>query len=77
MEDQLGFVVELNEKEEDETNPCANYRIGDDDLEVYDFIRHFRLDVLETSGVSKVRGSSRTQTAYRLDENADLTLPTR
>lgn len=65
--------------EEDVSGPCADFRIGDDDLQAYDFIRKFRLDLLETQypGVSKVRGSSRMQTAYRLDKDADLTIPTR
>lgn len=61
------------------SGPCANYKPGDDDLQAFDFIRQFRLDVLETQypGVSRVRGSHRMQTAYRLDKDADLTIPTR
>ena len=59
--------------------PCSDYRPGEDDLQAFDFIRQFRLDVLETKypGVTKVRGSSRLQTAYRLEKEADLVLPTR
>lgn len=73
------IILELNIVEEEVSGPCANYRIGDDDLQPYDFIRQFRLDLLETQyrGVSKVRGSSRTQTAYRLEKEADVTVPTR
>ncbi|KAJ3637240.1 hypothetical protein MTP99_000714 [Tenebrio molitor] len=72
-------VPELSIYEEEESGPCANFKIGDDDLQPYDFISKFRLDIVETvyPGVSKVKGSSRMQTAYRLDEDADLTLPTR
>lgn len=48
-------------------------------MQAFDFIRQFRLDVLETKypGVTKVRGSSRLQTAYRLEKEADLVVPTR
>lgn len=72
-------MSELNIYEEEVSGPCANFRIGDDDLQAYDLIRRFRLDIAETTfpGVSKVRGSNRLQTAYRLDKDADLTLPTR
>lgn len=73
------LFLELNIVEEDVSGPCAGYRPGDDDLYSSDFIRQFRLDVLETQypGVTRVRGSNRMQTAYRLDKDADLTLPTR
>lgn len=73
------FVPELNIINEEVSGPCSNYRPGDDDLFTFDFIRQFRLDVLETQypGVTRVRGSNRMQTAYRLDRDADLTLPTR
>lgn len=64
---------------EDFNGPCSDYRPGEDDLQAFDFIRQFRLDVLETKypGVTKVRGSSRLQTAYRLEKEADLVVPTR
>lgn len=63
----------------EESGPCADFRPGEDDLQAFDFIRRFRLDVLETQypGVTRVRGSNRMQTAYRLDRDADLKLPTR
>ena len=63
----------------DANGPCSDYRPGEDDLQAFDFIRQFRLDVLETKypGVTRVRGSSRLQTAYRLETNADLVVPTR
>jgi hypothetical protein len=63
----------------DFNGPCSDYRPGEDDLQAFDFIRQFRLDVLETKypGVTKVRGSSRLQTAYRLETEADLVVPTR
>lgn len=59
--------------------PCSDYRPGEDDLQAFDFIRHFRLDVLETKypGVTRVRGSSRLQTAFRVEKEADLVVPTR
>lgn len=63
----------------DANGPCSDYRPGEDDLQAFDFIRQFRLDVLETRypGVTRVRGSSRLQTAYRLEKEADLVVPTR
>lgn len=53
----------------------------DTDLHSFDLIRQFGLDLsgaqLKYPGVIKVRGSSRLQTAYRLDRTANLTLPTK
>lgn len=59
--------------------PCADYQPGEDDLQAFDFIRKFRLDVLEASspGVKKVRGSNEMQTAYRLHSETNLQLETR
>ncbi len=59
--------------------PCADYKPGEDDLQAFDFIRKFKLDVVqrEYPGVTKVRGSNRVQSAYRLSKDADLNLPTR
>ena len=64
---------------EETIGPCADYKPGEDDLQAFDFIRKFRLDLLETQypGVNRVRGSNKVQTAYRLDRDADLRLPTR
>lgn len=58
---------------------CADYKPGEDDLQAFDFIRKFKLDLLEIQypGVSRVRGSNKMQTSYRLDREADLRLPTR
>lgn len=59
--------------------PCADYQPGEDDLQAFDFIRQFRLDMLEQSypGVKRVRGSNNMQTAYRLKADANLQLATR
>lgn len=58
--------------------PCADYKPGDDDLQSFDFIRKFELDVNLDGypGVSRVRGSNRMQTAYRIDSTANLVMPT-
>ena len=63
---------------EEEPYLCADYRAGEDDLESFDYIRKFELDVNLDGypGVSRVRGSNRLQTAYRIDSNADLVMPT-
>lgn len=56
-----------------------NFKIGDDDLQLYDFISQFHIDLLtgNYAGVTRVKGTDPIQTAYRLDNEADLTLPTR
>ena len=69
--DSLGIVEEVK-------YPCADYKAGDDDLQSFDFIRKFELDVNLDGypGVSRVRGSNRLQTAYRIDSTANLIMPT-
>ncbi|KAG8321672.1 hypothetical protein J6590_042267 [Homalodisca vitripennis] len=64
---------------EEMVGPCADFRLGEDDLQAFDFIRKFRLDTLHLRypGVSRVRGSNRLQVAYRLERDCDLVLPTR
>lgn len=64
---------------EEANGPCSDYKPGEDDLQAFDFIRKFRLDLLGTQfpGVTRVRGSNRVQTAYRLEKEANLTLRTR
>lgn len=63
----------------DANGPCADYKPGEDDLQAFDFIRKFRLDILEgqLTAVTRVRGSDRLQTAYRLERQVDLTMDTR
>lgn len=64
----------------DLNKPCQNYKPGDDDLQTIDFVRQYNLDVLgkqDAMRVFKVKGTNRMQTAYRLDKEADLTIPTR
>ena len=63
---------------EEVTYPCADYKPGDDDLQSFDFIRKFELDVNLDGypGVARVRGSNRMQTAYRIDSTANLVMPT-
>ena len=62
----------------EESYPCADYKPGEDDLQNFDFIRKFELDVNLDGypGVSRVRGSNRMQTAYRIDSTANLVMPT-
>lgn len=63
---------------EESTYPCADYKPGEDDLQNFDFIRKFELDVNLDGypGVSRVRGSNRMQTAYRIESYANLAMPT-
>ena len=58
--------------------PCADYKPGEDDLQNFDMIRKFQLDVNLDGypGVTRVRGSNRMQTAYRIDPTANLRMPT-
>ena len=60
------------------TYPCADYKPGEDDLQNFDMIRKFQLDVNLDGypGVTRVRGSNRMQTAYRIDTSANLKMPT-
>lgn len=58
---------------------CNGYKPGEDDLQTFDFISKLKLDLLNArySGMTKVRGSNRMQTAYRLEKDTDVTLPTK
>lgn len=58
---------------------CNGYKLGEDDLQTFDFISKLQLDLLNArySGMTKVRGSNRIQTAYRLEKDTDVTLPTK
>lgn len=60
--------------------PCGDFRPGEDDLQITDFIRKFGLDSIEEmykKSVVKVIGSNRWQTAYRVDKSAHLIMRTR
>lgn len=60
--------------------PCGDFRPGEDDLQITDFIRKFGLDSAEEmhkKSITKVIGSNRWQTAYRVDKMARLIMPTR
>lgn len=60
--------------------PCGDFRPGEDDLQIIDFIRKFGLDSAEEiykKSVTKVTGSNRFQTAYRVEKAARLIMPTR
>ncbi|XP_071637944.1 uncharacterized protein [Temnothorax longispinosus] len=58
---------------------CNGYKSGEDDLQTFDFISKLKLDLLDAryNGMTKVRGSNRMQTAYRLERDTDVTLPTK
>ena len=49
--------------------PCADYKPGEDDLESFDYIRKFELDVNLDGypGVSRVRGSNRYCNSIRIE----------
>lgn len=60
--------------------PCGDFRPGEDDLQIIDFIRKFGLDSAEEiykKSVIKVSGSNRFQTAYRVEKTARLIMSTR
>lgn len=59
--------------------PCEGYKHGEDDLQTFDFISKLKLDLLEAhyGSVTRVRGSTRMQIAYRLEKDTDITLPTK
>ncbi|XP_059055856.1 collagen alpha-1(IX) chain-like [Achroia grisella] len=55
--------------------PCSSLRPGDVDFQTVDLIAVYRLDRPGTAGVSLVQGSQDLQRAYRIRNNANLTLP--
>lgn len=60
--------------------PCGDFRPGEDDLQIIDFIRKFGLDSTEElyrRSITKVNGSNDLQTAYRVEKTMYLTMPTR
>ena len=61
------------------SGPCADYRPNEEDLQTFDFIRKFRLDTDKTKfpSIQRIVGSDLRQTAYRLDEYVDLTMPSK
>ncbi|XP_063982287.1 collagen alpha-1(IX) chain-like isoform X3 [Diachasmimorpha longicaudata] len=76
------FIKSIVEEKKSEYHgvPCVGYKPGEDDLQtLFDVISHYRLDFTEKQypGVSRVRGTTRMQTAYRIDRDANLTLSTR
>ncbi|XP_050425477.1 collagen alpha-1(IX) chain-like isoform X3 [Adelges cooleyi] len=67
-------------KDRDNLEPCGDFRPGEDDLQITDFIRKFRLDTAEEimkKRITKVQGSNRFQTAYRVEKAAQLVMSTR
>lgn len=67
-------------KDQASMEPCGDFRPGEDDLQIIDFIRKFGLDSTEEiykKKIIKVIGSNRLQTAYRVDKMARLIMPTR
>lgn len=67
-------------KDQASKEPCGDFQPGEDDLQITDFIRKFGLDSAEEmyrKSVTKVAGSNRWQTAYRIEKTAHLIMPTR
>jgi len=67
-------------KDQISMEPCGDFRPGEDDLQLTDFIRKFGLDSVEQmhkKSIIKVMGSNRLQTAYRVEKTAHLIMPTR
>lgn len=67
-------------KDQASMEPCGDFRPGEDDLQIIDFIRKFGLDSAEEinrKNIVKVMGSNRWQTAYRIEKTAHLIMPTR
>ncbi|XP_050524147.1 collagen alpha-1(IX) chain-like isoform X2 [Daktulosphaira vitifoliae] len=60
--------------------PCGDFRPGEDDLQVIDFIRKFGLDSNEEIAkhrFTRVQGSNHFQTAYRVEKTTQLIMSTR
>lgn len=73
------FLIEHVRESTVKNELCKDYKPGDDDLQTFDFISKLKLDMLNArySGMTKVRGSNRMQTAYRLEKDTDVTLQTK
>lgn len=58
--------------------PCGKWRPGDADLMTFDLIREFKLDQHEYNYqygvITEIQGSNIVQTAYRLEEETNLTM---
>ncbi|XP_053686924.1 collagen alpha-1(IX) chain-like [Sabethes cyaneus] len=61
---------------ENDEGPCGRWKPGDVDLRSFDLIREFHLDQFESSGrhVYSIEGTKNFQTAYRLENEANLTM---
>ncbi|KAL9699586.1 hypothetical protein quinque_003027 [Culex quinquefasciatus] len=59
-----------------EEGPCGRWKPGDVDLRSFDLIREFHLDRLEANSrhVYSIEGTNSYQTAYRLENEANLTM---
>ena len=57
-----------NTVNDESSNPCADYKPGEEDITAFDFIRKFQLDTdyQKFPGVTKITGSNPVQTAYQL-----------
>lgn len=67
-------------KDQASFGPCGDFRPGEDDLQITDFIRKFGMDSIDEmykNGISKVIGSNRWQTAYRVEKTSRLIMATR
>lgn len=78
MNENLSFVL-VNDSNNEVSGPCRDFQPGEDDLQAFDFIRKFQLDLSESrfAGVTRITGSNLAQTAYRFEKEADLVLPTK
>lgn len=73
------FPLEYVMEEDTIKRGCNGYKSGEDDQQTFDFISKLKFDLLEARyrGMTKVRGSNRMQTAYRLERDTDVILPTK
>lgn len=58
------------------SKPCSGYHNNNDD-ELVDFVKTFKLEFNDPHIINKISGTGQTQTAYRIEPEADLALPTR
>lgn len=72
----IAFAEDIFGIGEYEEGPCGRWKPGDVDLRSFDLIREFHLDRLEANSrhVYSIEGTNSYQTAYRLENEANLTM---
>ncbi|XP_026320018.1 collagen alpha-1(IX) chain-like [Hyposmocoma kahamanoa] len=72
---RLQSEIVFTQQSDEAFAPCSPIRPGDVDFQTVDLIAVYRLDQLNTTGITLVQGSQEMQRAYRIGDGANLSLP--